>query len=219
MRTARWMGVAGATLLVAYLFWHSAEDAESISNSPYALTHMLGAISWLLMVIGMLGRAELIWQRAGRFGWISYLMAFAGSVLWVGLMFFDGFVNDVLVRYAPGAVHPGFAEMFRFYGPAFAAVALCLILFAGGYVGLAIAMTRHQLLSIPTATMLALSAVVFSSALLFHSIEPIMIERIAGLPFALGFILLMRSQDTARTAQRRSGAPPDHGDTLEGIAR
>jgi hypothetical protein len=207
MKTTRWMGMTGATLFVAYLFLHSAEDVESIRNSPYALIHMLGAISWLLMVIGMLGIAELIWQRAGWFGWFSYLMAVAGSVLWVGLMFFDGFVNPVLVKYAPEFVHPGFLEMFQFYGPAFAAVALCLVLFALGYVGLAIAMTHHQLLSIPTATMLALSAVVFGSALLFHAIEPIVIERIAGLPFALAFILLMRPAGHRRegeVAQRRT---------------
>jgi hypothetical protein len=46
---------------------------------------------------------------------------------------------------------------------------------------------------------------VFGSALMFHTIQPIVIERIAGLPFALGFILLMRpaKQWSDRTAENR----------------
>jgi hypothetical protein len=55
--------------------------------------------------------------------------------------------------------------------------------------------------------MIGLSAVVFGSALMFHTIQAIVIERIAGLPFALGFILLMRP---AKTVERSDcGEPPD----------
>jgi hypothetical protein len=189
--------VVGAALFVAYLFLHSAEDVESIRNSPYSVVHMLGAISWLLIVIGMLSKAEFIAQHAGVAGSVSYVMAFAGSVLWVGLMFFDGFVNPVLVKYAPEYVHPGFQELFQFYGPAFGAVALCLFLFGIGYAWLATTLARRHLISIPLALLVALSALVFASALMFHTIQPIVIERIAGVPFAFGFILLIRAGTTA----------------------
>jgi hypothetical protein len=114
-------------------------------------------------------------------------------------MFFDGFVNPVLLTYTPAFVHPGFLQMLEFYGPAFVPFVLYLLLFAVGYLGLAIALARSRLLVTVPAVLLALGATVFGVALLFPEIEPIVIERIGGVPFAVGLLFLMRVEARSTT--------------------
>jgi len=121
-------------------------------------------------------------------------MAFVGSVLWVGLMFFDAFVNPVLAAYAPELVHSGIEREIALYGSALILAGLCLILFITGYVGLAISMARHGLLALPTAALLALGAVLFGVGPLAHGVDPRLVERIGGSLFAIGFVLLMRGR-------------------------
>jgi len=194
MTETPWMGVVGAVLFEAYLLAHPALDAASVRNSPYAVRHMIGAAAMALIVVGMLGIAQSIWPRVGRYGKIAYLMAFVGSVLWVGLMFFDAFVNPVLAAYAPELVHSGIEREIALYGSALILAGLCLILFITGYVGLAISMARHGLVALPTAALLALGAVLFGVGPLAHGVDPRLVERIGGSLFAIGFVLLMRGR-------------------------
>ncbi len=125
MTETPWMGVVGAVLFEAYLLAHPALDAASVRNSPYAVIHMIGAAAMALIVVGMLGIAQSIWPRVGRYGKIAYRMAFVGSVLWVGLMFFDAFVNPVLAAYAPELVHSGIEREIALYGSALAGATDC----------------------------------------------------------------------------------------------
>jgi hypothetical protein len=194
MTGTRWMGAAGAVLFVAYLLAHPATDAASVRDNPYAVIHAFGAAAMTLIVVGMLGIAESLWQRVGRLGRIAYLMAFIGSVLWVGMLFFDAFVNPVLAAYAPELVHPGLERTIDLYGPALILAGLCLILFFAGYVGLGISMARHGVVTMPTAALLALGAAVFDVGPVAHGVDALMIERIGGPLFAIGFVLLMRGR-------------------------
>ena len=121
-------------------------------------------------------------------------------------MFFDGFVNPVLATYAPDLVHTTLDRTIQLYGWALIAVGVCLVLFIAGYVGLAVALQRRQLLAMPWAVLLALGSVVFGLALLSHEIQPIVIERIGSVPFALGLIFTMRAEPRRQPAAQQPGA-------------
>jgi hypothetical protein len=147
---------------------------------------MFGATSMTLIVVGLLAQAHWVRRHAGRFGWTAYVIAFAGSVPWVGLLFIGGFLNPALAKYAPELVHPGVSRQVELYGWALLPFGLCLILFVVGYVALAV----------PAAVLLGVGDAVFGGALLAHGIEPIVIERIGGVPFAMGFTVLMAKNGT-----------------------
>jgi hypothetical protein len=208
MTVARRIGVVGAVLFVAFLAAHPPIDAASVRRAPYAVIHALGAAAMTMIAVGMLGVTGSIWGRVNRLGRLAYLMAFVGTVLWVGMLFFDGFVNPVLAVYAPAMVHPGLERMIELYGPALSLVGLCLVAFGAGYVGLAIATARDGIVATPVAVLLASGAVVFDVGLVAHGLDPLTVERIGGPLFAAGFVLLMRSHSG------RGGARP--GSTSNG---
>ena len=209
MTGTRWAGAAGAALFATYLMLHPARDAASVQDAPYATIHALGGTAMALMVVGLLGFAEPARRRGGRFGRTAYMMAFTGSVLWVGLLFFDAFVNPILAAYAPELVHSdtGMERQIQLFGGALVLVVSGLLLFMVGYVGLAISAARRRLMTTPAALLLSAGAVVFGGG----PAVPLLVEQIGGVLFCAGFLLFMCGSaagasarpDAARSAELR----------------
>jgi uncharacterized membrane protein YgdD (TMEM256/DUF423 family) len=189
MNGTRWTGVVGAIAFAAYLLLHPARDAASVRGAPYATIHALGAAAMALMVVGMLSLAEPTRSSATRLGRAAYLTAFTGSVLWVGLLFFDAFVNPILATYRPELVHSdaGMKRQIELFGGALVLVASGLVLFIVGYVVLAISAARQGLMTTPAALLLSAGAVVFGGG----PVVPLPVEQVGGVLFCAGFILVM----------------------------
>lgn len=200
-----WIGASGSLLFVGYLVSHPARDPSSVHDSPYATIHTIGALGMTFMAVGLVSLATQVQQRVTRTGKIAYLTAFTGTVLWVGLLFFDAFVNPILAQYAPEFVHSdaGTARQMSLFGPAMMLVYAALVLFVAGYAGFALTLRSNRLAPWPAALLLGIGAVVFGGG----PLVPLLVEQTGGVLFALGFVWVM-------IGPRRGGSVDGAGATV-----
>ena len=193
---------------------HPARDAESVRESAYAAIHAIGALGMTLIVVGMVSIAPLLQPRTGRSGHAAYLATFIGSVLWVGLLFLDAFVNPILAVYAADLMHTeaGMRMQTQLYGPALALLVLGPFLFVAGYIGFAFTAVSAGLARWPDALLLGVGAVGFGGG----PLTPLPVEQIGGVVFALGFLVMMIGLISSDAAAPGTDAHPERLGVLAG---
>lgn len=194
----------GGLLFLLGVVLHPARHGEDIQavGLLYGITHAGQALGLLLQVLCLVSVHQLIAPRWGRRGLATFVTALVGTLLWFGLIVFDGSRNPVTARYAPQLVHtPADLDI----GGAIL-VLPAMVDFPLGYVLLGVLLRRHGMTW--PGSLLGLGALVYTagglSIFAFGPQSPlIQILEVAGAaPYALGFILLGRAaSSTARHDQ------------------
>ncbi len=183
----------GGPLFLLGTVLHPARDGQGIAavGQIYGLTHAVQAIGLLLLTISLISMFTLGINRGGHkpLAWYAVIV---GTMLWFGLIIFDGAHNPVMARLAPEIVHTP-AD----FDPGTAIIVLpALLLFPTGYVLLSLLLARHGMRW--PALLLGLGSVLYTmGGLLIFVLGPrsplIQIFEVAGaVLYAIGFILLGR---------------------------
>ncbi len=95
------------------------EDPGSATTASYAIVFLLYLISTALLLLGLVGLYISQSQAAGILGLVGFLVAFLGTVLLAGALWFELFITPALATEAPGLLEaelglPGFILMLLF---------------------------------------------------------------------------------------------------------
>ncbi|GAA0355101.1 hypothetical protein GCM10009530_00220 [Microbispora corallina] len=186
----------GGPLFLLTVILHPARDGHDIAAHAqwYAFTHSMEAISLLVQATCLAGVLALGMREFGSRGLAALYTALAGTMLWFGLIVFDGGHNPVTAKYAPDLVHT--SKDIDVEGGII--VLAANIVFPLGYVLLALLLNRYgQRL---TGLLLGFGGVVYAiggTAALFgfgpHSMVTSVFEIVGAAPYAVGYVLLGRS--------------------------
>ncbi len=199
-RMVRATALVGGPLFLATVILHPARDGHSIAAGAgwYAFTHTMEAISLLVQATCLAGVLALGVRRFAPRGLPALYTALVGTMLWFGLIVFDGGHNPVTARYAPDLVHTS-ADLDIEGG---VIVLTANVLFPLGYVLLAVLLSRYG--QRWTGLLLACGGVVYSiggTVALFglgsHSMITSVIEIAGAAPYALGYVRLGRAFSAA----------------------
>jgi len=191
----RLTAMVGGPLFLLTVILHPARDGDDIAVHPewYAFTHSMEAISLLIQAMCLAGVLALSVRGFGsrRLGALS--TALSGTILWFGLIVFDGGHNPVTARYAPDLVHTsGDLDV-----EAGVIVIAANILFPLGCVLLALLLNREGQRGM--GLLLGFGGVLYAlggTIALFgfgpHSMVTSVFEIAGAAPYALGFVLLGR---------------------------
>ncbi|GAA5185486.1 hypothetical protein GCM10023322_29630 [Rugosimonospora acidiphila] len=194
--TVRLTGWIGGPLFLLTVILHPARDGHDIAAHPewYAFTHSMEAISLLIQAVCLAGVLALVVRRIDSRGLTALFTALVGTILWFGLIIYDGGHNPVTARYAPGLVHT--AHDIDIEGGI--VVLSANVLFPLGCVLLALLLNRRGRRW--TGLLLGFGGVVYGiggTVALFgfgpHSMITSIFEIVGAAPLALGYVLLGRA--------------------------
>lgn len=186
----------GGPLFLLSVILHPARDGHSIAADAqwYAFTHSVEAISLLIQATCLAGILAVGMRRFGPRGLTAVYTAMVGTMLWFGLIIFDGGHNTVVARFTPELVHTS-GDLDIEGGMI---VLTANVLFPLGYVLLALLLRRYG--QRRTGLLLGFGGVLYAiggTASLFgfgpHSMITSVIEIAGAAPYALGYVLLGRA--------------------------
>ena len=192
----RLTAMIGGPLFLLTVILHPARDGHDIAAHAewYAFTHSMEAISLLIQATCLAGVLALGTGRLGSRGLAALYTALVGTVLWFGLIIYDGGHNPVTAKYAPDLVHTS-GDLDIEGG---IIVLAANILFPLGYVLLAVLLNRYG--QRWTGLLLGSGGVLYAiggTAALFgfgpHSMITSVLEIAGAAPYALGYLLLGRT--------------------------
>ncbi len=181
-----WSGLAwlaAGALFPAYTLLHPAEEgAAAVLSSPWAAIHSLWFVGTLLTLAGLVGMYA--WQAGtiGRMGTAGFVLAFTGTALILGIIFYDSYVVPVLAASAPALLDSGGALATA---PALlAAGSLGFVLVALGYLLFGIGAARAGALPRAASLLLVVGGPLFPVG---QALGPV-IGTACALVFAAGLI-------------------------------
>ncbi|MFF5289620.1 hypothetical protein [Paractinoplanes globisporus] len=186
----------GGPLFLVTVILHPARDGHDIAAHAgwYAFTHSMEAISLLIQAICLAGALALGMGGLRARGLAAWFTALAGTVLWFGLIVYDGGHNPVTARYAPDLVHTS-GDLDVEGG---IIVLAANVLFPLGYVLLAMQLNRSG--QRWTGLLLGFGGVLYAiggTVALFgfgpHSMVTSVLEIAGAAPYAFGYLMLGRS--------------------------
>jgi hypothetical protein len=190
---AKVTGIIGGPFFLLTVILHPARDGHDIAANAgwYIFTHTMEALSLLVLAMCLAGVLALGAGRLRRSGLSAILTAMVGTMLWFGLIVFDGSHNPATAMYAPDRVHTS-ADVDFMSGTI---VLGANILFSLGYLLLALLLGRTGRGRI--GLLLGFGGIVYAlggTVLLFgfgpHSMITSVFEIVGAAPFALGYIML-----------------------------
>jgi hypothetical protein len=95
---------AGVLLALFFLLHPGGGDPPTIEAARhplYGAEHALGVAALVLVLFGLDGIRERQSGKLGLLGAVGHGLAFVGSALMLGVLFFDGFVSPILAMNAP----------------------------------------------------------------------------------------------------------------------
>ena len=109
------LGVIGDLLRLVV----DVEDPVSATTASYTVVFLLYLISTALLLLGLVGFYTSQSQAVGILGLVGFLVAFLGTVLLAGALWFELFITPALATQAPGVFEaelglPGFILMLLF---------------------------------------------------------------------------------------------------------
>ena len=192
----RLTAMIGGPMFLLTVILHPARDGHDIAAHAewYAFTHSMEAISLLIQATCLAGVLALGTGRLSPRGLAALYTALAGTILWFGLIIYDGGHNPVTAKYAPDLVHTS-GDLDIEGG---IIVLAANILFPLGYVLLAVLLNRYG--QRWTGLLLGFGGVLYAiggTAALFgfgpHSMITSVLEIAGAAPYALGYLLLGRT--------------------------
>ncbi|TMI08279.1 hypothetical protein E6H34_05455 [Candidatus Bathyarchaeota archaeon] len=185
---ARWSGptlmLGGLLLAIHYLTHPLGETPQFIQSGIWAPAHFVGAVAWVLILLGSVGFYSQYSGKLGRLGLAGFLLAFVGGANRPGELLVVGTViGPLIAAQAPSLLDPGGS----LYGPLLLTVGLITLTYGLGFFLLAIATLRAAIVP-HTAIVprLSLWMVILAVPLALGFFVMFVIGSIAGLIFSLG---------------------------------
>ncbi len=106
-RLIRWAGLAavfsGVLSVVGDLLrlFVDVENSETATTVPYTLVFLMYLLGTALLLLGLVGLYTSQSEVAGVLGFVGFLAAFLGTVLLVGVLWFELFITPDLATRAP----------------------------------------------------------------------------------------------------------------------
>jgi len=187
---ARWSGptlmLGGLLLAIHYLTHPLGETPRFIQSAIWAPAHFVGAVAWVLILLGSAGFYSQYSGKLGRLGSAGFLLAFVGGANRPGELLVVGTViGPLIATQAPSLLDVG----GTLYGPLLLTVGLITATYGFGFFLLAIATIRSAI--IPRTAIvprLSLWMIILAVPLALGFFVLIIIGTIAGLIFSLGLI-------------------------------
>ncbi len=145
----RWSGAAtaiGGLAIAAFVLshpWDRFVGAEVARTGQWRVAHTLHFAGATLSLLGLVGLYLVQRERLGRLGVAGFVVAFAGTAMFVGTGMLTAFVWPMLADQAPAVIAEDGA---MFDAPALLALGLTAAAVSVGYAALGIAMWRAGLL-------------------------------------------------------------------------
>ena len=190
--------IVGGLCLALFMLVHpygeiaGAHAAHSLRWVPAHSLHFVGALLTLLGLPGLYARQM---RQTGVLGLVGTALAMAGTAMYVGTGMITAFIWPVIAQTTPGFVAAD-GQMFKDPLPTFATDAPYVAMVAG-YALLAIASIRARTLPTPTAVVLVVGIVLFSSPVEPVGPLPFLLRVLGALVFGgalmlIGYVLWMR---------------------------
>jgi hypothetical protein len=187
---ARWSGptlmLGGLLLAIHYLTHPLGETPQFILSGIWAPVHFVGAVAWVLILLGSVGFYSQYSNKLGRLGSAGFLLAFVGGANRPGELLVVGtIIGPLIATQAPSLLDVGGS----LHGPLLLTVGLITVIYGLGFFLLAIATLRSAILP-RTAIVprLSLWMIILSIPLALGFFFLFVIGSIAGLLFSLGLI-------------------------------
>jgi hypothetical protein len=154
----RWSGIAcilaGLLIVLTTLVHPSRETPEIILKQEVRLVtaHWLGTFGCGFLLLGLAGLYVAQSERAGRFGLVSFLWLFFGT-LFLGVSGLSGFIAPVLAAQAPAML-----DAINSYPSVVALNGLWIVGFFLGFILFGIAMLRARVLPRQAAILMAIGS-------------------------------------------------------------
>jgi len=193
--------IGGLLLAIHYLTHPLGETPQFILSDIWAPVHFVGAVAWVLILLGLVGFYSQYSGKLGHLGSVGFLLAFVGGANRPGELLVVGTViGPLIAAQAPSLLDVGGS----LYGPLLLTVGLITVVYTLGFLLLAIATVRSAI--IPRTALvprLSLWMVILAVPLALGFFVLFVIGSIAGLIFSLGLIGwgygLWLSQTSTRT--------------------
>jgi len=193
--------IGGLLLAIHYLTHPLGETPQFILSDIWAPVHFVGAVAWVLILLGLVGFYSQYSGKLGHLGSVGFLLAFVGGANRPGELLVVGTViGPLIAAQAPSLLDVGGS----LYGPLLLTVGLITVIYTLGFLLLAIATVRSAI--IPRTALvprLSLWMVILAVPLALGFFVLFVIGSIAGLIFSLGLIGwgygLWLSQTSTRT--------------------
>jgi hypothetical protein len=185
---ARWSGptlmLGGALLAIHYLTHPLGETPQFILSGIWEPAHFIGAVAWVLILLGTAGFYSQYSGKLGRLGSVGFLLAFVGGVNRPGELLVVGtIIGPLIAAQAPSLLDVGGS----LYGPLLLTVGLITVIYGVGFFLLAIAALRSAILPrTPIVPRLSLWMVILAVPLALGFFVLFVVGSIAGLIFSLG---------------------------------
>jgi hypothetical protein len=178
--------LGGALLAIHYLTHPLGETPQFILSGIWEPAHFIGAVAWVLILLGTAGFYSQYSGKLGRLGAVGFLLAFVGGVNRPGELLVVGtIIGPLIAAQAPSLLDVGGS----LYGPLLLTVGLITVIYGVGFFLLAIAALRSAILPrTPIVPRLSLWMVILAVPLALGFFVLFVVGSIAGLIFSLGLI-------------------------------
>ncbi len=187
---AHWSGptlmLGGLLLAIHYLTHPLGETPPFILTSVWVPVHFIGAVAWVLILLGSAGFYSQYSSKLGRLGSVGFLLAFIGGANRPGELLVVGtIIGPLIAAQTPSLLDTG----GYLYGPLLLTVGLITVIYGIGFFLLAIATLRAAIVP-HTAIVprLSLWMVILAVPLALGFFFLFVIGSIAGLIFSLGLV-------------------------------
>jgi hypothetical protein len=178
--------LGGLLLAVHYLTHPLGETPQFILSGIWAPAHFVGAIAWVLILLGSSGFYTQYSGKLGRLGSAGFLLAFVGGAYRPGELLVVGTViGPIIAAQAPSLLDVGGS----LYAPLLVTVGLITVIYGLGFFLLAIAALRSAI--VPRTAIvprLSLWMVILAVPLALGFFVLFVIASVAGLIFSLGLV-------------------------------
>ena len=178
--------LGGFLLAIHYLTHPLGETPPFILTSVWGPVHFIGAVAWVLILLGSAGFYSQYSSKLGRLGWAGFLLAFIGGANRPGELLVVGtIIGPLIAEQAPSLLDVG----GTLYSPLLLTVGLITVIYGLGFFLLAIATLRAAI--VPHAAIvprLSLWMIILAVPLALGFFFLFVIGSIAGLIFSLGLV-------------------------------
>jgi|SRR6267378_1469602 len=187
---AHWSGPAlmlgGLLLAIHYLAHPLGETPPFILTNVWAPVHFIGAVAWVLILLGLTGFYSQYSSKLGQLGSAGFLLAFIGGANRPGeLLVIGTVIGPLIAAQTPSLLDAG----GYLYSPLLLTVGLITVIYGLGFFLLAIATLRSAIFP-HTAIVprLSLWMVILAVPLALGFFFLFIIGSLAGLIFSLGLV-------------------------------
>ncbi len=207
-------GIAGGALHASFMLFHPADDPAGMRGAAWLASHLTWHVAVVLALLGLVGLYAHLAERAGRFGLVSFVVAFLGTALSVGSSAIEALALPALAIEAPELVErAGTGDVPASLQSLVAVLLAAGVLFSLGYILFGLAVMRAGTLPRWAAPLLIAGAPLFTFGTAVHHL----VVTAGAVLFGAGLIWLaygLWSSTVAGATVERPAALPHPGQAV-----